>query len=82
MPIEDELQHAAHVSHLVRRERCFAKDAGEAGGFEEAISLAKVQLEHFAQSEHCLAAGMGPTGLNKTDMPDGEPSPAGQLELT
>jgi hypothetical protein len=81
VPIEDELQHATHVSHLVRRYRCFTKDVGEAGGFEQAIALAKGQVEHFAQSKYRLTAGLGPTRLYKTDMPYGEPSPTSQLEL-
>jgi len=54
---------------------------GEAGGFEQAITLAKGQVEHFSQSKHRLPAGLGPARFNKTDMPHGEPSPAGQLEL-
>src|SRR6266700_5489668 len=54
---------------------------GEAGSFEQAIALAKSQVEHFSQRKHRLTAGLGPTRFNKTDMPYGEPSPAGQLEL-
>jgi hypothetical protein len=54
---------------------------GEAGGFEQPIALAKRQVEHFAQSKHRLTAGLSPPRFYKTDMPCGEPSPTGQLEL-
>ena len=81
MPIEDKLQHATYVSHLIRRYGCFVKDVGEPGGLEQAIAFAKGQFEHFAQSKHRLTTGLSPTRFNKTDMPYGEPSQAGQLEL-
>src|SRR5438132_1667963 len=82
VPIEDKLHHTVHMSHLVRRQGCFTKNMSEAGGFEQAIALAKGQVEHFSQSKHRLTAGLGSTRLYKTDMPYGEPSPASQLELT
>lgn len=81
MPIEDELQRAAHVSHFLSRHGPLAKDAGEPGGFEQAVLLSKGQFEHFAQREHRLTAGTGATRFNEADMPRREPRPAGQLEL-
>src|ERR1700730_9015843 len=81
MPIEDKLEHAAHVSHLVRRQRRLAKDMGEAGGFKQAIALAKGQVEHLAQSKHRLAAGLGSARFDKAHMSYGVSGAGGQLEL-
>src|SRR5260370_16594652 len=75
MSIEDELQHASHVSHLVRRQGCFAKDLGETGSFQQAIALAKGQVEHFAQSKHGLTPGLAPARSHKTATPPPQPPP-------
>ncbi len=81
VPVKDELQHPAHVGHLVRGERCFPENARESGNFEQTILLAKGYAKDFAQSEHRLPAWLGAAGFNKTDMPRRETSPARQLKL-
>ena len=81
VPIEDELQHSTHVSHLIGGDWRFAKDAGEAGGFEQPVLLTERQAEDLAQGEHRLTARTGTPRFNKTHVPHREAGSAGHLEL-
>ena len=81
MAVEDELQDAAHVPHLVSRERRLPVDVRVASCLEQPVALAQRHLEGLGEREQRLAAWLRAAGLDEADMPARKTGPHRQIEL-
>jgi hypothetical protein len=79
--IENELQHAAHVTHLVGSQRRVAIDPGEAGRLEDAIALAQRHVERLGNGQQRVPAGLRAAGLDEADVAGGKARPQRHVHL-
>ncbi len=79
--VEDELQDAADVAHLVGGERRLAVDVRVAAGLEQPVPLAQRHVERFGEDQQRLTARLRAPGFDEADMPGREPGAHREIEL-
>src|SRR5687768_5314225 len=81
MPVENELQDAAHMAHFVRRERRLPVDMCVPTRFEQTVALAQGDLQCLGQDQQRLTARLRATGFNKAHVTAGKTGAHREIEL-
>ena len=79
--IEDELEYAADVAHVLGVERRLAVDARVAAGLEKPIAVAKRNVQRLREDQHGLTARLRSSRFDEADMSSREARSHRQIEL-
>ena len=79
--VENELQDAAHVPHLLGRERRLPVDVRVATGFEQPVALAERHVERLGKHQQRLPAWLRAPGLDEAHVARREARAQGEIEL-